>query len=126
MLRQILPRVSTVTKDNIRELRSINIPMVIAFVDESDEASRELFRSIAAEHQDQALFGISHDLRLSKRASAEPPFITFHSTSDHIDRMLGGPFDRSKIGDFLSNLPSPLIGKFTMETYYTYTQVSFV
>ena len=126
MLTQILPKVSTVTKENIEELRSIDMPLVIAFVEESDETSSALFKSIASEHQDQALFGISHDLSLSKTAIAGPPFIIFHCPLDHIERILNGPFDSSKIGSFLGNLPSPLIGKFSVESYFTYTQVSII
>lgn len=124
MLRQILPVVSTVTKDNIEELRSIDMPLVIAFVEKNDPSSSDLFKSIAEEHQDQFLFGMSSDMSLSKANSINPPFIVLHSASDHIDRIFIQVFDSVKIERFLSGIATPLIGKFSMETYYTYTQVS--
>jgi hypothetical protein len=126
MLRQVLSKVITVAKDNLEELQSIDMPLVIAFLEESDQAVSALFELIAEERHYQFLFGISYDLNLAKTASVKPPFILLHNPSDHVDRIFSGPFDSSKIEQFLGDLSIPIIGKFSIETYYTYTQVSFV
>ena len=126
MLRQIIPTISTVTKDNLEELQLIDLPLSIAFINEDDQISRELVTSIAEEYKDRFLFGISSDITLAKSKSGPfmPPFIVLYNPSDHIDRTFSGPFDSKNIGNFLSGDSTPLIGKFSMETYYTYTQVS--
>jgi hypothetical protein len=128
MLRQITPTISTVTKDNLEELQLIDLPLVISFIKEDDQTSRELLTSIAEEYKDRFLFGISPDITLTKSKSEpfKPPFIVLYNPSDHIDRMFSGPFDSNNIGSFLSGVSTPLIGKFSMETYYTYTQVSYI
>ena len=125
MLRQVLPRVSVVTEDNIEELSSIDMPLVIAFIHEHDQVSSRMFRSITEGIQDQYLLGISHDIKLSGKPSISPPFILVRSHSDHIDRIFTGLFDGSQIKNFLDEASDPLIGKFSMEAYYTYTQVGF-
>ena len=126
MLKQIIPIVSTVTEENLEELRLIDLPLALAFINQDDQASRELLTSIAGKYKDQILFGISFDAALAKSNSEsfELPFIVLYSASDHIDRVLSGPFDSQSIGNFLGGVSNPLIGKFSMETYYTYTQVS--
>jgi protein disulfide-isomerase A1 len=125
MLRQILPLVSTVASDNLEELRSIDLPLVIAFVDEDDQTSREMFALIAEDHRDQFLFGISSNTSLSgiKSEFLKQPFVVLHSSLDHIDRVFSEPFETDKIQKFLNQVSTPLVGKFSMETYYTYTQV---
>lgn len=123
MLKLILPAVSVVTKDNIQELRSIDMPLIIAFVDEENQDSTELINAIAEDNQDRFLFGMSSDMSLAKAGSITPPFIAMHTASDHIDRVFTDLADRSKFEHFLSEVSRPLIGKFSVETYYTYTQV---
>ena len=126
MLRQIIPDISIVTKDNLEELQLIDLPLAIAFINEDDQTSRELLTSIAERYKDQFLFGISSEIGLSKSKSGsfKPPFIILYNPSDHINRVFSGPFDSNNIGSFLSGVSTPLIGKFSIETYYTYTQVS--
>lgn len=126
MLRQILPTVSIVTVENLKQLQSIDTPLVIAFIDEHDQASREVFTSIAEGYKDQFIFGVSSDNTLagSESGSLKPPFIVLHSASDHINRIFSDEFECTKLKRFLGRTATPLIGKFSMETYYTYTQVS--
>jgi hypothetical protein len=125
MLQQIPPVISTITKDNLEQLRSIDFPSAVAFIEEDDKESRTTFASIAEAYHEQILFGISSDLTLAKVGSVKPPFIVLHSHSDHIDRLFSEPFDIDKVRAFFNGISTPLIGKFSMESYYAYTQVSF-
>lgn len=111
------------TENNIEELRSLDMPLVVAYIDEDDSLSSKVFESIADLHHDKFLFGISSDVRLAKAATLKPPFLLLRSTLDHIDRVFSEKFDNDEIEQFLSSITPPLIGKFSLETYYEYTQV---
>jgi protein disulfide-isomerase A1 len=124
MIRQTLPLISTVMKGNIEELLSLDMPLVIAYVDENDQKSPELLNSIADSYHDKFLFGISSDTSLAKAETVKPPFLVLHSALDHIYRVFDKTFDISKIEEFLNELSAPLIGKFSLQTFHAYTQVS--
>ena len=125
MIRQTLPLISVVTERNIAELGSLDMALVIAFMDTDDSESGKLFESIVDSHHDKFLFGISSDITLAKADGVKPPVITIHSALDHIDRVFSETFNIDKIEEFLNRVSTPLIGMFSLETYYEYTQVSY-
>ena len=125
MIRQTLPSISEITESNIVELSSLDILLVIAYIDEDDSESGKLFESIAEMHRHEFLFGKTSDIILAASYSDQLPLIVVHNPLDHIDQVFKNAFRIEDIESFLRSLSTPLVGKFSLETYFQYTQVSY-
>lgn len=123
MIRQTLPTVSAVSKSNFEEITSLDIAALIAYIDDNDPESSEVFASISDSHRDQFIFGITSDVALAKADVAEPPFIILYSPLDQVNVVFDDTFDVDKIEQFISRASTPLIGKFGLESYHAYTEV---
>jgi protein disulfide-isomerase A1 len=123
MIRQSLPTVSKVTASNFKEIVSLDTAAFIAYVYEEDQESRAVFTSVAVSHQDQFIFGIADDYYLAPLGIASPPFIIRYSHLDQVNPVFREGFEVDKIEHFIATYSTPLIGKFSMETYYSYTEV---
>jgi hypothetical protein len=123
MIRQSLPTFSKVTASNFEEITSLDTTALIAYIDPEDQESSAVFTSFAASHQDQFIFGIADDSYTASLNIAEPPFIIRYSHLDQVNPMFREGFEVEKIEHFIATYSTPLIGKFSMETYYGYTEV---
>jgi Thioredoxin-like domain len=123
MIRQALPTISAVNRSNFDEIISLDIAALIAYIDENDRKSSEVFTSIADSYRDQFVFGITSDLTLAKANVSELPFIILYNPSDQVNAVFDDAFDVDMIHQFISRVSTPLIGKFGLETYYAYTEV---
>lgn len=123
MIRQALPIVSVVNRSNFKEITSLDIAALIAYIDENDWESREVFTSISDSHRNEFIFGITSDVTLAKSDAAELPFIIIYNPLDHVNAVFDDTFGVHKIKQFISRVSTPLIGKFGLETYYAYTEV---
>ena len=123
MIRQSLPTVSKVMTNNFKEITSLDNAALIAYIYPEDQESREVFTSIAVFHQDQFIFGIADNSYLAPLGIASPPFIIRYSHLDQVNPVFREGFEVDKIEHFIATYSTPLIGKFSMETYYGYTEV---
>lgn len=123
MIRQTLPIVSAVNSSNFGEIISLDIPALIAYIDENDWKSTEVFASISDSYRNQFIFGISSDVALAKADVAELPFIILYNPLDQVNAVFDETFDVDMIKEFIGRASTPLIGKFGLETYYAYTEV---
>jgi len=123
MIRQSLPTVSKVMTNNFKEITSLDTASLIAYIYPEDQESREVFTSIAVFHQDQFIFGIADNSYLAPLGIASPPFIVRYSHLDQVNPVFREGFEADKIEHFIATYSTPLIGKFSMETYYGYTKV---
>lgn len=126
MIRQSLPLVSEVTSGNFRELISMGVSALIAYVDEGDQESRTLFTSFAESHQNDYILGITSDMSLAEQDVSHTPFLILFNPLDQVKPKLEGDFNHEKIEDFIVKHATPLIGTFSLETYYVYTEVSLI
>jgi hypothetical protein len=123
MIRQGLPTVSKVMASNFKEIISLDTAAFIAYVYEEDQESRAVFTSVAVSHQDQFIFGMSYNTYLAALGITSPPFIVRYSHLDQVNPVFREGFEVDKIEHFIATYSTPLIGKFSMETYYGYTEV---
>lgn len=123
MIRQSLPTVSKVTANNFKDITSLDTAALIAYIYPDDLESRAVFTSIAVSHQDQFIFGIADNSYLAPAGIASPPFIVRYSHLDQVNPVFREGFEVDKIEHFITSYSTPLIGKFSMETYYGYTEV---
>jgi protein disulfide-isomerase A1 len=123
MIRESLSTVLEVNRSNFEKIISLDVPALIAYVDESDRKPGEVFTSISGSYQDHFIFGITSDVTLAKADLAQLPFIILYNPLDQVNAIFHDTFDIDKIEDFISTASTPLIGKFTLEAYYAYTKV---
>jgi hypothetical protein len=123
MVRQSLPLVSDVTLGNFKEILSMDTSALIAYIDEADQESRALFTSFAESHQDDFIFGITSDRGLAEQEVSHTPVIILYNPLDQVKPLFEGRFKTEKIEHFIRKHATPLIGTFSLETYYAYTEV---
>jgi hypothetical protein len=123
MIRGSLPLVSEVTTDNFKEILSMGTSALIAYIDEDDQQSRTVFTTFAESHQNEFIYGITSDLELAKSEGQKSPFIAIYNPLDQVNPVFDDPFEMSKINAFTKKYSTPLIGTFSLETYYAYTEV---
>jgi len=123
MIRGSLALVSDVDGNNIQEILSIGSSALIAFVDENDEESRAVFTTFAEGHQNDFIYGLTSDLSLTKSDELKLPYIVLYNPLDQVQPIFKNTFSVSHLEDFTKKYSTPLIGTFSLETYYAYTEV---
>jgi hypothetical protein len=123
MIRNDLSLISEITSENIKEILSMGTSSLIAYVDQDDDESRSIFTSFAESHHNEFIYGITTDLTLAKSDAQRTPFMMLYNPLDQVNPIFQGPFEVSKLEAFARKYSSPLIGSFSLETYYTYTEV---
>ena len=123
MIRKDLPLISEINTDNFREIQSMWTSALIAYVDQDDDESRAIFTSFAESHRNEFIYGITTDLTLAKCDAQKFPFIMLYNPLDQVNPIFQESFEISKLEVFTSRYSSPLIGSFSLESYYDYTEV---
>ena len=123
MIRKDLPLISEINTDNFREIQSMWTSALIAYVDQDDDESRAIFTSFAESHRNEFIYGITTDLTLAKCDAQKFPFIMLYNPLDQVNPIFQESFEISKLEAFTSKYSSPLIGSFSLASYYDYTEV---
>jgi hypothetical protein len=123
MIRNDLSLISEITSENIKEILSMGTSALIAYVDQNDDESRSIFTSFAKSHHNKFIYGITTDLTHAQSDAQKTPFMMLYNPLDQVNPIFQGPFEVSKLEAFARTYSSPLIGSFSLETYYTYTEV---
>lgn len=122
MIRDSLPLVLEVTTDNIEEVLLMGTSTLIAYIDEDDQKSRSVFTSFAEAHQNEFIYGITSNLTLAKSNVQKAPFVIVYSPLDQVNPIFKDTFSLDKLEAFANKYSTPLIGTFSLETYYAYTE----
>ncbi|KAN0121925.1 Thioredoxin-like domain containing protein [Hyaloscypha variabilis] len=122
MIRGSLPLVSEVNESNLKEILSMGTSALIAYIEENDQESRAIFTSFAESHQNEFIYGITSDLQLASSDAQETPAIILYNPLDQVTPIFQGAFEVTKLQDFTKKHATPLIGTFSLETYYAYTE----
>jgi hypothetical protein len=96
---------------------------LIAYIDENDQESRDVFTSFAESHPNEFIYGMTTDLTLAKTDVQKTPFIVLYNPLDQVNPTFQESFDDSKIEAFTKKYSTPLIGTFSLETYFAYSKV---
>ncbi|KAK0745921.1 protein disulfide-isomerase precursor [Schizothecium vesticola] len=120
MIKQSLPAVSAVTKDNFEEFKKADKVVIVAYLDESDKASKEAFSAAAEKLRDNYPFGFSNDAELAKAEGVTAPAIVLYKDFDEGKSTFTEKFDAEAIEKFTKTASTPLIGEVGPETYSDY------
>ncbi|KZF22369.1 prolyl 4-hydroxylase, beta polypeptide [Xylona heveae TC161] len=120
MIKQSLPTVTTVTKENIEEFKVADKVVLVAYFDAEDKAANESFSAVAEAHRDAFLFGATNDASLAKAEGVKQPGIVLYKQFDEGKSVFDGKFEKAAIEQFANTASIPLIGEIGPETYAGY------
>jgi len=120
MIKQSLPSVSILTKDNIEEFKTADKVVLIAYFNADDKKSNETFATVADSLRDSYLFGATSDPALAEAAGVTAPGLVVYRAFDEPVGVYDGPFEVETITSFAKTAAVPLIGEVGPETYAGY------
>lgn len=120
MIKQSLPAVSTVTKDNLEEFKKADKVVLVAYFKADDKASNETFSKVAEKLRDNYPFGASNDAELAEAEGITVPSIVLYKDFDDGKAVFTEKFDDAAIEKFAKTAATPLIGEVGPETYSDY------
>ena len=120
MIKQSLPAVSTVSKDNLEEFKKADKVVLVAYFKADDKASNETFTKLAEKLRDNYPFGASSDAELAEAEGVTVPSIVLYKDFDEGKSVFAEKFDEEAIEKFAKTAATPLIGEVGPETYSDY------
>ncbi|KAL2022801.1 hypothetical protein VTK56DRAFT_4617 [Thermocarpiscus australiensis] len=120
MIKQSLPAVSEVTKDNLEEFKKADKVVLVAYVDASDKSSSEVFTKVAEKLRDNYPFGSSTDAALAEAEGVKAPAVVLYKDFDEGKAVFTEKFDVEAIEKFAKTAATPLIGEVGPDTYSDY------
>ncbi|KAM0748041.1 protein disulfide isomerase [Meredithblackwellia eburnea MCA 4105] len=120
MRKQSLPAVSEVTAANHLEFQGADKIVLIAYLDASDETSKQAFSDFADNHRDDYLFGISTDSAAA--AKVETPTVVLYKTFDEGRNDLPGAVSAVKLAEFVREHSVPLLDEISPENFALYAE----
>lgn len=120
MIKQSLPAVSEITKENIDEFKTADKVVLVAFTDIDDKTNIDLFAQIAEKNRDIYPFGVTHDPELAKAEGINMPSIVLYKQFDEGKVIFSDKFDVEAVEKWTKTASTPLIGEVGPETYSAY------
>ncbi|KAJ2906073.1 protein disulfide isomerase [Zalerion maritima] len=120
MIKQSLPAVSELTKDNLEEFKTADKVVIVAYTDASDKANSELFGNVAEKLRDTYPFGSSTEAELAEAEGVTAPAIVMYKQFDEGKVVFTDKFDEEAIESWAKTSSTPLIGEVGPETYSGY------
>jgi len=120
MIKQSLPAVSGVNKENLEDFKKADKVVLVAYVSATDAASREVFEGVANKLRDNYPFGFSNDAELAEAEGVSQPAIVLYKSFDEGKASFTEKFDAEAIEKFAKTASTPLIGEVGPETYADY------
>lgn len=120
MIKQSLPAVSILTKDNIEEFKTADKVVLVGFIEAGDKASNETFTKVAEKLRDEYPFAATSDAELAEAEGVKAPAIVLYKQFDEGKATFTDKFDAEAIEKFAKTAATPLIGEVGPETYAGY------
>jgi len=120
MIKQSLPAVSGVNKENLEDFKKADKVVLVAYVSPTDKASRDVFEAVAEKLRDNYPFGFSNDVELAEAEGVTQPAIVLYKDFDEGKSSFTAKFDAEAIEKFAKTASTPLIGEVGPETYSDY------
>ncbi|CDO75582.1 hypothetical protein BN946_scf184858.g22 [Trametes cinnabarina] len=125
MVKQSLPAVSEVTKDNFEEFKKADKIVALAILPSPTDAPAAEFSATANKHRDDYLFGLSTDPAVAEAAGVTPPAIVLFRSFDEPQTEFPYPLASAtakEIEDWIKELSVPLLDEVGAENYQLYAQ----
>ncbi|KAK0632394.1 thioredoxin-like domain-containing protein [Immersiella caudata] len=120
MIKQSLPAVSGVNKENLEDFKKADKVVLVAYVSPTDKASRDVFESVAEKLRDNFPFGFSNEVDLAEAEGVTQPAIVLYKDFDEGKSTFTAKFEVEAIEKFAKTASTPLIGEVGPETYSDY------
>jgi protein disulfide-isomerase A1 len=120
MIKQSLPAVSGVNKENLEDFKKADKVVLVAYVSPTDKASRDVFESVAEKLRDNYPFGFSNEVDLAEAEGVSQPAIVLYKDFDEGKATFTAKFEAEAIEKFAKTASTPLIGEVGPETYSDY------
>src|SRR5262249_51926342 len=121
--RQSLPAVSEVTPTNHEEFIKSDKIVVVAYLPSSDSETAPIFSTVAENHRDDYLFGLSTDPANAKAACVKPPAMVVYRAFDEPRTEFPHPVSDlsvEEIGNWINELSVPIIDEVNGDNYGVY------
>lgn len=123
MTKQALPAVSVLTSETLKEFKTSDKVVVVAYLDADDKTSNATFSEVAESLRDEYLFGATNDAKLAKAEGVKQPGIVLYKSFDEGKDVFDDNFDVESITKFTKTSAIPLVGEVGPETYAGYMAV---
>lgn len=120
MIKQSLPAVSNINKDTIKDFKTADKVVLIAYLGADDKEAAETFTKAATTLRDNFLFGSTTDPALAEAEGVKAPAIVLYKAFDEPKTVYDGKLDAEEIEKFIKVASVPLIGEVGPETYADY------
>lgn len=125
MIRQTLPPVSVLNRSNFQELKALDFPLLVVLMQQDDQEIQNVLTSLALAYKDTIIFATSSDMSLVNDEAVRLPSIVIYNPLDEVAAVYDEVLSIKAIEKFMDEaLAKPLIGKFSMNTYFFYTEVN--
>jgi len=120
MTKQSLPAVSKLDVSSHADFKKADKVVVIAYLDEDDKTSTDVFNGVADTLRDDYLFGVTTDATLAKAEGVKTPAVVLYKSFDEGKVVFDGKLDAEEITKFTKTAATPLIGEVGPDTYQGY------
>lgn len=124
MVKERLPPLSLINKDNIDAFRQVDDTVILAYLDEDDDWLYEVYAEVASERHKDFVFGITNDYDLAAHHNLSVPSVVAYKRRDNDHKSLTGQFDKTTMETFLRVATPLLIGEITKRNIQDYVGVS--
>lgn len=123
MIKQSLPAVSTVTEDNLEEIKTMDKIVIIGYFAEDDKSAKKAFTTAAEAQRDHYLFASASDPAIAKAEGVKQPSIVLYKDFDEKKAVYTGNLEQEAILGWVKSASTPLVGEIAPETYSSYITV---
>ncbi|KAE8375795.1 protein disulfide-isomerase [Aspergillus bertholletiae] len=120
MVKQSLPAVSTVTTENLEEIKTMDKIVVIGYIAPDDQAASEAFTTFAESQRDNYLFATTSDASIAKVEGVKQPSIVLYKDFDEKKATYDGEIEQDALLSWVKTASTPLVGELGPETYSGY------
>ncbi|PCD30349.1 hypothetical protein AU210_010031 [Fusarium oxysporum f. sp. radicis-cucumerinum] len=122
--RQHGPAVTELSDANYDEFLSTDYVSIVAFINDQDEDSIEVYTQVAEKLRGEYAFAITHKSSRANDEGITRPAIMLVSTFDERRSSYEGPFEHESLEMFIQKHGTPLIGELHPEVYASFSETN--
>ncbi|KAF9887581.1 protein disulfide-isomerase precursor [Aspergillus nanangensis] len=120
MVKQSLPAVSSVSEENLEEIKTMDKIVVIGYMGSDDKAANDAFTEFAEAQRDNYLFATATDEAIAKTEGVKQPSIVLYKDFDEKKTVFDGKIEQDALLQWVKTASTPLVGEIGPETYSGY------
>lgn len=124
MIKQSLPAVSILTADTLEEFKTSDKVVLVAYINDDDKESNEIYTAVAESQRDTYFFGATNDAALAKAEGVTAPAVVLYKKFDEGKNTFTEKFATEDLAKFIKTSSTPLVGEVGPETYAGYMEAN--